>query len=655
MKQIVLVLVALVLPFVLSARSIFKVEGNSVIVDLEGSGVKSKIVKIEIWSNSTIKVISGMSKTFSDKPSLITHSQPVPVKFKALYSGNKVEITTPSMIVYVEENGLVQIMNRKGIRLMIESDRHFSPSETEEGAYSVNQRFYLYNHEHIYGLGQAGEKPRYSLRNTNFEVRQSLDEIASPVLFSEKGYAMIWDNYSKTQFEDTRAGMSIASDVADEIQYFFIYGPEWDHIISEIRQLSGQVPMLPKWMYGFWHSPMAYNSPEQQTAAVERYVQNQVLVNVNTTGDFKFYTEELKSLQQPQTPRYASMGFAKNIDDQFTAYKAENPDRRLSIPTHTAFPGIQRHGTYLRAGKIASNWETLKNQVGAGINLSLTGQPYWSTNIGGLTENGAAVEPELLTRWFQFAAFTPVFQANEANREIWAWSKPGDGFYEAATLAIRMRYSMMPYIYSMAHKVSAENFTLMRSLLFDYAADEKVHDINNQYLFGSSIMVCPITTSDKKTKTVYLPAGNDWFDFWTGEKLVGGKETSFGTSIESIPLFVKAGSIVPFACKSFCTNEQPEADMEIRVYPGADAQFVLYDDQGDDFGYQTGQSSKIVLSYSEKSRSFEIGSIEGNFENMTVDRKLKVVLVDVQNGNGAKPTATGTIIDYKGKKLKVKL
>lgn len=655
MKQIVLVLVALVLPFVLSARSIFKVEGNSVTVDLEGSGVKSKIVKIEIWSNSTIKVISGMSKTFSDKPSLITHSQPVPVKFKALYSGNKVEITTPSMIVYVEENGLVQIMNRKGMRLMIESDRHFSPSETEEGAYSVNQRFYLYNHEHIYGLGQAGEKPRYSLRNTNFEVRQSLDEIASPVLFSEKGYAMIWDNYSKTQFEDTRAGMSIASDVADEIQYFFIYGPEWDHIISEIRQLSGSVPMLPKWMYGFWHSPMAYNSSEQQSAAVERYMQNQVLVDVNTTGDFKFYTEELKSLQQPQTPRYASMGFAKNIDDQFTAYKAENPNRRLSIPTHTAFPGIQRHGTYLRAGKIASNWETLKNQVSAGVNLSLTGQPYWSTNIGGITENGAAIEPELLTRWFQFAAFTPVFQANEANREIWAWSKPGDGFFEAATLAIRMRYSMMPYIYSMAHKVSAENFTLMRSLLFDYAADEKVHDINNQYLFGTSIMICPITTSGKQTKTVYLPVGNDWFDFWTGEKLVGGKETSFGTSIESIPLFVKAGSIVPFACKSFCTNEQPEAEMEIRVYPGADAQFVLYDDQGDGFGYQTGQSSKITLSYTEKNRSFEIGAVEGSFENMTIERKLKVVLVDVQNGNGAKPTATGTIIDYKGKKLKVKL
>lgn len=655
MKQIVLVLVALVLPFVLSARSIFKVEGNSVIVDLEGSGVKSKILKIEIWSNSTIKVTSGMSKTFSDKPSLITHSQPVPVKFKALYSGNKVEITTPSMIVYVEENGLVQIMNRKGMRLMIESDRHFSPSETEEGAYSVNQRFYLYNHEHIYGLGQAGEKPRYSLRNTNFEVRQSLDEIASPVLFSEKGYAMIWDNYSKTQFEDTRAGMSIASDVADEIQYFFIYGPEWDHIISEIRQLSGSVPMLPKWMYGFWHSPMAYNSSEQQTAAVERYVQNQVLVDVNTTGDFKFYTEELKSLQQPQAPRYASMGFAKNIDDQFTAYKAENPDRRLSIPTHTAFPGIQRHGTYLRAGKIESNWETLKNQVSAGVNLSLTGQPYWSTNIGGIAENGTAIDPELLTRWFQFAAFTPVFQANEADREVWAWSKPGDGFFEAATLAIRMRYSMMPYIYSMAHKVSAENFTLMRSLLFDFMADEKVHDINNQYLFGTSIMVCPITTSNKQSKTVYLPAGSDWFDFWTGEKLTGGKETTFGTNIESIPLFVKAGSIVPFACKSFCTNEQPEADMEIRVYPGADAQFVLYDDQGDGFGYQTGQSSRITLSYTEKSRSFEVGSVEGSFENMTIERKLKVVLVDVQNGNGAKPTATGTIIDYKGKKMKVKL
>lgn len=273
----------------------------------------------------------------------------------------------------------------------------------------------------------------------------------------------------------------------------------------------------------------------------------------------------------------------------------------------------------------------------------------------GIAENGTAIDPELLTRWFQFAAFTPVFQANEANREVWAWSKPGDGFFEAATLAIRMRYSMMPYIYSMAHKVSAENFTLMRSLLFDFMADEKVHDINNQYLFGTSIMVCPITTSDKQSKTVYLPAGSDWFDFWTGEKLTGGKETTFGTNVESIPLFVKAGSIVPFACKSFCTNEQPEADMEIRIYPGADAQFVLYDDQGDGFGYQTDQSSKITLSYSERSRSFEIGAVEGSFENMTVERKLKVVLVDVQNGNGAKPTATGTIIDYKGKKMKVKL
>lgn len=655
MRQIVLIVVALMLPFVLSARSIFKVEGNSVIVDLEGSGVKSKILKIEIWSNSTIKVTSGMSKTFSEKPSLITHSQPTPVKFKALYAGDKVEITTPSMIVYVEENGLVQIMNRKGIRLMVESDRNFAPSEAEEGAFTIKQKFFLYNHEHVYGFGQAGEKPRYSLRNTNFEVRQTLDEIASPVLFSEKGYAMIWDNYSKTQFEDSRAGMTLTSEVADEIQYFFIYGPEWDQIVSEIRQLSGQVPMLPKWMYGFWHSPMAYNGADLQKAAADRYEQAQIPVNLNSTSDYKLYAEELDDLKQPQTPRFASMGFAKDIDTKYSAYKKENPERRLSIPTHTAFPGVQRHGTYLRAGKIPSSWETLKNQVGAGVNLSLTGQPYWSTNIGGITENGAAIDPELLTRWFQFAAFTPVFQANEASREVWAWSKPGDGFYEATTLAIRLRYSMMPYLYSMAHKVNAENYTLMRSLLFDFMADDKVHEINNQYLFGTSIMVCPITTSGSQSKTVYLPTGSEWFDFWTGEKLAGGKETTFGTNIESIPLFVKAGSIIPFECKSFCTNEAPEADMEIRVYPGADAQFVLYDDQGDGFGYETGQSSKITLSYTEKSRSFEIAAVEGSFDNMAVERKLKVVLVDVQNGNGAKPTASGTIIDYKGKKMKVKL
>lgn len=636
MKQtIIVLLLALFIPTGLLARPIFKVEGNNVIVDLEGSGVKSKILKIEIWSNSTIKVISGMSKNFSENRSLVGIGQPEPIKFKALYSGNKVEITLKNMLINVEEDGLVRVFSRTGNRLVIESDRYFTPSDIEEGAYNIKQRFFLSNSESLYGYGKMT-----SIRNLKFDnTKQGSIQYAAPILFSDKGYAIIWDNYSQTKFEDAKSGMTLESEIADEISYFVIYGPEWNQIVSEIRNISGRASLLPYWTSGFWTS---------ESTAANKISALGITPKVDDSNNCSLFKKEqnFSETEASSGSRYACIEAGKKASADYKQHRASNTTDRFAIPTSIAFPGSQHYEDFLKMTNIPSDWSGLSGQIESGLFSSLTGQPYWSSNIGGC---GSSCDPELLTRWYQFATFTPIFQIDETDKNACAWNEESKN---NILHTIQLRNALKPYIYSMFNKTYSENFTLMRALRFDYSQDPKACSITNEYMFGETFLVNPITEPNVKSKESYLPAGNNWVDFWSGEQITGGTSKNSTVSADQIPLFVKSGSIVPFCMDGF--GEQ-EFDLLLKIYPGNDGTFVLYEDQEDGFDYQKGLFSKIKFTYTEKDKSLGIEAIEGSFEGMKTERKIGIAIVKQgEEGCGMDITASA-IVDYKGKKMKVKL
>jgi alpha-glucosidase (family GH31 glycosyl hydrolase) len=636
-------------------RSLYKIEGNNVIVDLEGIGAKSRMLKVEVWSDKTVKIISGMKTEFSTFQSFIPSIQPLPLKFKVGYVQNNIEITTRDLSVSIQEDGLVRIFNREGNKMLIESDRFFEPINANESGYKIKQRYFLNVHENIFGFGFDDSKPRYNLRGSTLVLQQNPTSIAMPVMFSEKGYAIIWDNYSQTTFNDPKSGLEIGSDVADEIQYFFVYGPDWNTLIEEIRNLSGSVPMLPRWAFGHWGFPEFYKNEEARKSKVSQYnvagfpAESTSTLDVELFQEEKMFTGDGIKERLRCLPAYPSM---KNhyIDKGKTVF-----DRRLCIPTYTNYPGIQGFGTFLIAGESKPTWESMKNQVSAGINLPLSGQPYWSTIIGGSQplESVNSIDGELLARWYQFAAFTPVFMLPKPDRDIFTLKQPN--LSVAAANAIQLRYHLLPYIYAIAADVSFSNKTFTKSLLFDYQKIEKTHQIDQQYLFGESMMICPVTAPMVSQLPVYFPPDSAWYDFFTGKKYDGDMSQSVEVSLDHIPVFVKSGSIIPFATIGSNTIDSLASPMEIRIYPGKNANFDLYEDANDGNGYRNQQFSKIPIAYKEKDRSVSVGPTEGLFPGMIAERIFRVVLVSDSSGIGNQMSGSYKEIIYKGKKVKVKL
>jgi alpha-glucosidase (family GH31 glycosyl hydrolase) len=655
MKTILWISVLVLMVISASAKSLYKIEGNIVIVDLEGIGVKSRVLKVEVWSDKTVKIISGMDVELAAFQSYMPQTLPLPVKFKVGYSQNNIEITTRDLIVSVQEDGLVRIFNREGNKLVIESDRSFEPTNSNEAKFKIKQKYFLNVHEDIYGFGFDGSAPRYAIRNSNFVMKQTPSMIASPVMFSEKGYAIIWDNYSQTTFKDKKGGLDISSDFADEIQYFFIYGPSWDEIIAEIRRLTGKAPMLPRWAYAHWSFPDFYNTIETQQSKIASYNERGLPSETNINTNISFFKEEKTIIGMGIKERLSSLPAYPLMKEKYSEHLKTSIENRPCIPTFTNYPGIQAFSTFLVAGEVGPTWESLKNQVIAGINLPLSGQPYWSTIIGGTnqSETGQGTDNELLTRWYQFATFTPVFVLPRPDRDFFTVSSVP--FSNAIAKTIKLRYHLLPYIYSTAAEVSSSNKTFTRSLLFDFQKTEKVHSIDQQYMFGESMMICPVTKPSATELHVFFPPGNGWYDFYSGKHYPADTNQIVDAPIENIPVFVKSGSIIPFGEVGLNSADSLGSPIEIRIYPGNDAKFTLYEDAGDGYGYQSGQFAKITFNYSEKDKTVSVGAVEGSYIGMIVDRIFRFVIVTESTGIGTNFSDTFKEVAYKGKRVKVKL
>ena len=558
------------------------------------------------------------------------------------------------------------------------------------------------------------------------------------------------------------------SEVADRIDYYFIYGPEADQIIGHYRELTGEVPLFGRWAYGFWQCKNKYQSQQEIEGVAAKYralhipvdniVQDwfwwvtmgemkwndkypdpQGLINKlhdehfhlmvsvwpyfrpgspvyddfdkkgwfvakTLTGGFHPLGQALYDATNPEAQKqyWANVNaalFQKGVDawwldtdepetegredNILTDHKlsigsgaryanvyslfhaggvsegqqAASDKKRVFILSRSGYAGVQRYGVTAWSGDVLSNWMTFARQIPAGLNYSISGMPYWTTDIGGFISGGNLNDPkfrELFVRWFQFGAFSPIFRVHGTRypdeNELWSY---GPDAQKILVDYDTLRYRLMPYIYSQAWQVTSNHGTLMRPLVMDWRDDVEAQNIGDEYLFGPAILVSPVYTQGATSRTVYLPKAT-WYDFWTGEKLEGSKRIEADAPLNKLPLFVRAGSIVPMGPAMEWSTEKPADPIELRIYPGADGDFTLYEDENDNYNYKKGEHATIALHWDDAAKTLTLGAREGSFPGMLTEHAFHVVLVGKSHGVGigdGKPA--GKTVAYKGAKLSV--
>ena len=558
-----------------------------------------------------------------------------------------------------------------------------------------------------------------------------------------------------------------SSEAADVVDYYFMYGPELDQVVGDYRQLTGAVPMLGKWAWGFWQCKERYQSQQELLNVVARYRHMQVPLDgiiqdwqywtPNPWGSHEFDTNRYPNPTQlmhdlhtnnvhalisvwakfdvgssnsaelikaggmyPQVISYvfppgkgqwydpfnpvarkiywqqmSRQIFAKGFDGWwldaseaelsgnwgefrdyatgagsgakvFNAYplehtravyegqRQETSDKRVFILTRSAWAGQQRNAAVTWSGDIAGTWDVFAKQIPAGLNFVASGIPYWNTDTGGFF-GGNPADPkytELFTRWFQFSAFCPMFRVHgtDAPKEMWR--------FDEATQRIlinydKLRYHLLPYTYSVSWMVTHDHYTMMRPLVFDFRSDTNVFEIKNQYMFGPALLACPVTQPGETNRSVYLPANTTWFDFWKGTVLNGGQRVEADSPIQTMPLFVRAGSIIPYG-PEIQYAMQSNDPIELRIYRGTDGAFTFYEDEGDNYNYERGVYATIPVAWDEASQTLTIGKRAGNFPGMLKERTFRIVFVSTDHGVGVAPeTNVDAVIRYTGKSIKV--
>ncbi len=373
----------------------------------------------------------------------------------------------------------------------------------------------------------------------------------------------------------------------------------------------------------------------------------------------------------------------KSIYEHQRAMKG-NTKRSFQMTRSGAF-GIQHYGTFSWSGDIRTNWETMKQQVPSGLNYTLCGIPFWNTDLGGFfywdyknDPKNPAVQ-EIQTRWMQWGTFMPLMRNHCSSpmvSELYAFGSEGDWCYDVMKSYIKLRYRLLPYIYSTAGDCVLSSGSMMRALVMDFPSDRQAAQLNDEYLFGRSLLVKPVTdplyTWKDKDKNghliypdvrkasapvnVYLPKGEKWIDFWTNEVYEGGQTLQKECPIDIMPVYVRAGSIMPFGPEVQYSGEKPWDDLEIRVYPGADGTFTLYEDEGDNYNYEKGAYSLIRFSYDDQSHRLTISQREGSFKGMLAKRQFRLVLVEKGRcGSGDQPMNTTKTVEYTGDAVSVTL
>lgn len=296
--------------------------------------------------------------------------------------------------------------------------------------------------------------------------------------------------------------------------------------------------------------------------------------------------------------------------------------------------------------KFRRAWESCSSEK----EQDMSGLPYWTTDIGGFLggDTNDAAYRELFVRWFQYGAFCPVFRVHGTRtnnqNELWAY---GESAQSILSLYDRLRYRMIPYIYTLAAKTTFDGYTPMRALAFDFRSDHNSLDVSDEFMLGPSLLVAPVTDAGASDRSVYLPAGTGWYDFWTGRRADGGERIRRQTPLSIMPLYVRAGTILPLGPEVEFTGQHPDAPVELRIYSGNDADFKLYEDDGTTYDYEKGDYSWIPLHWDDKTRTLTIGEREGSFSGKANERVFRVVVVGPGRGVG-EAISNGHEIRYNG-------
>ncbi|MBN2105208.1 DUF5110 domain-containing protein [bacterium] len=896
-------------------------------------------VKIQFFSENIVHVIKWPEGGLPDKQSLCVIQDSFPdVNLEIEDLGRHLHLNSGviSLLVSKEDGSIRYDTYDNTLLLREQGTPEFVPlTSPYEKAFHVQQNFILTGEEGVYGLGQH-QYGYMNYRGKKVPLVQSNTDAVTPFLISTQGYGILWDNYSKTVFDDRSRTTGLWSDVGDQIDYYFIAGKNMDAVIKGYRDLTGHAPMYGKWAYGYWQSKEHYDNRDELMSVAEEYRRRKIPID-NMIQDWDYWNgpenwggmffdpvlfpepeamiDRLHRMNYhlmisvwpalgPNTAIYKEMEQKGYLYDPvgwagFKYYDAFNPDanrlywkylrkglyskgidawwidstepdvvnaltksateyemkkvgrnhlgswarylnafslkmtdalyrnlreaseqQRAYILTRSTFAGQQRNAATTWSGDIGANWDVYKKQIAAGLNHSMSGIPYWTFDIGafvigaygGVFMNGGKdpAYQELYTRMFQFGSFSPIFRSHgsETPREIWEMGE----FVPTLVKFDHLRYRLIPYIYSLAWKVTSEGYTLMRGLPMDFTSDKNTYSIYDQFMFGPAMMICPVTefmyyhppessvlvgaeyfrtpegepglkasyykdagyqqlskeqidsdidifwytgrpdyvtdstyairwegklvpretglhqfhfkcfdeyrikidgeeipfvyrsterytekvdfeagksynlvvevenhstgaarmrmfwktpsifakenskVSTPKKRSVYLPEGHQWIDFWTGRTFVGGQTIIADAPIEICPIFVKSGSVIPTGPFLQYATEKAADPIELRIYPGADGQFTLYEDENDNYNYEKGLFATIRFLWDDAKRLLTIEARQGDFPGMLNHRTFHVVLVKENHGVDFKTEPMpDRIVRYNGSEMVVQM
>jgi len=736
--------------------------------------LQSGALKIQVCTDSIVRVLYSASTTFSEPPDYVVIKKDWPgAKFDVQSTGDEITLTTAALKVAIARiDSSVTFRSADGSQLLQEGSRKLTPVEVNgENTHRAESFFSSYgSHEGLYGLGQH-QAGVWNYRGESVDISQDNSNISIPFLISSKGYGVYWNNDSRSRFNNRFANyLYVSSEVADVIDYYFFYGPDLDKVVADYRELTGQAPMFGRWAYGFWQCKNRYKSQDEILGVAKKYRDLHLPVdNIvqdwfwwNRKGEFVFnknypdpkgMVDELHRENvhlmisiwpffEPGSTNYDYMDQHGWFVDKFkfakppyhtnamAVYDATNPEarkyywneidkalfsigvdawwmdttepetegqeenillnhklfvgsgnrylniyplmdtgavyqgqrsasdkKRVYILSRSAFSGEQRNSVTAWSGDVVSDFVTFRRQIPGGLNFALSGIPYWTTDIGGFVF-GSPADPkfrELFVRWFQFGTFSPVMRVhgtrNPDENELWSY---GPDAQKILVSFDRLRYRMLPYIYSLAWKTTSEGYTPMRPLVMDFRTDERAENIGDQFMFGPAFLVSPVTEPAASMRQLYLPNAK-WYDFWAGTSSQGGKMIEAAAPLERIPLYVRAGSILPLGPEMEWSTEKPADPVELRIYRGADGDFTLYEDENDNYNYEKGVYATIPLHWDDSNGTLTIGDRKGEFPGMLQKRTFRVVTVRENHGVGVGPSdEPDKIVQYSGTKLEVK-
>ena len=734
---------------------------------------KEGFLKLQVCADSIIHVLYSPTSSFQEHPNFVVTKTNWDVPQWTMQEANdEISITTARLKVNIAKlDGAITYRELDGKQIVQDANRWLTPVEVNgEDTYRSEVFINVYgSHEGFYGLGQH-QAGVWNYRGESVDVVQDNSNISIPLLVSNKGYGIFWNNESRGRFNNRFANyLYISSEVADAVDYYFFYGPELDKVVADYRELTGQAPLFGKWAYGFWQCKNRYKSEDEIVGIAKKYRELHIPAdNIvqdwfwwNRKGEFIFnknYPDPKGMIDQlhaenfhlmisiwpffePGSTNYDYMDkqgwfvekfkFAKPPyhTDAMAVYDATNPaarkyywdlvnkglfsigadawwmdttepetegqeenillghklaagsgdryvndfplldtgaiyqgqrsatdKKRVYILSRSAFAGEQRNAVTAWSGDINSDWFSFRRQVPAGLNFALSGIPYWTTDIGGFVF-GSPTDPafrELFVRWFQWGTFNPILRVHGTRspdeNELWSYGP------EAQKILVnfdRLRYRLLPYIYSLAWKTTNESYTPMRPLVMDFRADARAADIGDEFMFGPAFLVNPVTEPGATTRQIYLP-DTKWYDFWTGAQTAGGKTIIANAPMDLLPLYIRAGSIVPLGPEMEWSTQKQEDPIELRVYRGADGNFTLYEDENDGYNYEKGIYATIPFHWDDAKQTLTIGDRKGEFPGMLQSRTFRIIFAGENHGAGIDSEANADkMVRYAGKEMTV--